>query len=320
MRGTFQDITELHKAHEERRHDQELLRLFIDCAPGAVAMFDRQMRYLAISKRYAAEYGLFDSDLVGRSHYDVFPDVPEVWKEIHQRCLAGAAERAEADRFTRADGTTDWVTWEIRPWYEVGGEIGGIVLFSEVVTGRTRAIQAVRDSEERFRAMFEHAPVGIVETDMRSGRFLRVNAKMCKIVGRSEAELLQLCWHDITHPDDVADDRVMVASVLTGESASYTREKRYVCPRGEARWVRITVARSDDRRDAPTAVGVIEDITELRRAIEALRGAEARARTMLDTVPVGVALVDETTGTIKSANAQLSRMFGFDDRELIGRS
>lgn len=134
----------------ERRRMQDL-RLFMEHAPAAIAMFDKDMRYIAASLRFKTDYGLGDRDLIGRSHYEVFPEIPERWKEIHRRCLAGAVERCDEDRFIREDGKTDWVRWEIRPWYERDGEIGGVILFSEVITERKQ----VEAELERYRLHLE---------------------------------------------------------------------------------------------------------------------------------------------------------------------
>ncbi len=127
------------RAEDARAESEQILRLFVEHAPAAIAMFDRDMNYIVASRRYLVDYALGEQGIVGRSHYEVFPEMPERWKEVHRRCLAGATERAEEDPFPRADGTLDWVRWEIRPWYERTGNIGGIVLFSEVITERKRA-------------------------------------------------------------------------------------------------------------------------------------------------------------------------------------
>ena len=114
------------------------MRLFVEHSPASIAMFDQEMKYIVASRRYLQDYGLGEQDLTGRFHYDVFPEITERLKEIHQRCLAGAIERAEEDLFPRPDGQTDWVHWEIHPWYEQEGKIGGIILFSEAITEPNR--------------------------------------------------------------------------------------------------------------------------------------------------------------------------------------
>lgn len=130
-----------------------LLRLFVENSPAAIAMFDREMRYIVASRRYLIDYDLGDQDVVGRSHYEVFPEIPERWKEIHGRCLAGGIERAEEDPFPRVSGKLDWVRWEIRPWHETTGEVGGIILFSEVITERKQAENQIRQQIDRLTAL-----------------------------------------------------------------------------------------------------------------------------------------------------------------------
>ncbi|MBI5943909.1 MAG: PAS domain-containing protein [Chloroflexi bacterium] len=146
----FHDITERKQAEDEMRRNEQIFRLFVEHSPAAIAMFDRDMKYIVASRRYQIDYDLGDQDVVGRSHYEIFPEMPERWKEIHRRCLAGATEKNEEDPFPRLSGKTDWVRWEIRPWYERTGEIGGIILFSEVITERKRAEEELRLHRDRL--------------------------------------------------------------------------------------------------------------------------------------------------------------------------
>ena len=128
----FMDVTQRKRTEEALRKTEERLRSFVEHSPVAVAMFDRQMRYLAVSGRFVADFRLGERDLIGRSHYDVFPEIPERWRRVHERCLAGAVERSDGEPFHRADGKIDWVRWEIRPWRDSAGEIGGLILSSEI--------------------------------------------------------------------------------------------------------------------------------------------------------------------------------------------
>jgi len=117
---------------------EELLKIFVKHVPAAVAMLDHDMRYLQASERWCADFSLDSSEILGHSHYEVFPDVPDRWKEIHRRALAGETLRADEDRWDRKGGTT-WLRWEIRPWQNQDGVPGGILIFSEDITHRKHA-------------------------------------------------------------------------------------------------------------------------------------------------------------------------------------
>ncbi|HXU13537.1 MAG TPA: PAS domain S-box protein [Terriglobales bacterium] len=143
----------------ERKHAEDLWKIFVKNVPAQVAMLDREMRYIQASDRWCSDYSLDASQLIGRSHYEVFPDVSPTWKEMHSRALEGEILRAEEDRWDRADGTTMWVRWEIRPWTTSNGDIGGIVIFAEDITRRKQMEEALSgmsrkliESQEQERA------------------------------------------------------------------------------------------------------------------------------------------------------------------------
>jgi PAS domain S-box-containing protein len=136
------------QAAENLRESESRLGLFIEHAPAALAMFDKRMCYLRASRRWRADYGLGDRDLNDVSHYDVFPEVPEEWKEAHRRGMAGEVVRADADRFQRADGSEQWIRWEVFPWRDAEGQVGGIVIFSEDITQRKQAEAALFENQK----------------------------------------------------------------------------------------------------------------------------------------------------------------------------
>ena len=142
--GTVQDITDRKKAEATVLEGKERLQLFIEHAPAALAMFDREMRYLYVSRRWRTDYGLGDVDLTGKSHYKIFPEIPEQWKEAHRQGLAGNVLHVETERFDRADGSVLWLQWEVRPWFNAAGAVGGIVIFTEDITERTKGEQRLQ--------------------------------------------------------------------------------------------------------------------------------------------------------------------------------
>lgn len=138
---------------------RDQLRQFVDRAPGAIAMFDTDMRYLAANHHYISDYGLREvqsgGTLTGRGHYEVFPEIPERWRALHRQVLAGETCQNDNDIFRRKDGSVEWVRWEMTPWFEADGAVGGAILFSEVVTSRKQSerLQAFRlDLADRLQA------------------------------------------------------------------------------------------------------------------------------------------------------------------------
>ncbi|MGE5472378.1 MAG: response regulator [Bacteroidota bacterium] len=123
------------------------MQQFIKQAPTCIAMFDPAMNYMATSDRWLAEYGDGLSSLVGRNHYELFPDLPEAWKDIHRQVLAGATVKNDEDPWPQADGRRRWLRWAAQPWYQPTGEIGGIIISAEDITARKRIEAELADAK-----------------------------------------------------------------------------------------------------------------------------------------------------------------------------
>ncbi len=147
--GTMRNITERKRIEDALRASQERMQLFISQAPTAIAMMDTKMRYMAASQKWLDDYGIAGRDVVGISHYDIFPEIGEEWKAIHSRCLAGAVESREEDKFERGDGTVQWLKWVVRPWYDIQGDIGGLLMFTEDIAEQKMVQEALRDAKEQ---------------------------------------------------------------------------------------------------------------------------------------------------------------------------
>jgi PAS domain S-box-containing protein len=211
------------------------------------------------------------AEVVGSSHYELFPNMPLRWHEIHARVLAGEELAEQEDSVPHEDGGTQCIRWSMKPWRTARGRIGGALLFSEVITEQVEAKRALADNEVRLRATFENAAVGIAHLSSNL-RWLRANEALCRILGWPINELLTKSLRDISHPDDLAIDLAQVEQMRAGKIDSYGMDKRYLCKDGTIAWGRLTV--SCVRRGDGSInffVAVVEDIRARKRAEQLLQ-------------------------------------------------
>lgn len=271
------DVSDRRQVEEALRAKETLLRQFVEHTPAAVAMFDRDICYLLYSRRWMIDYKLGDRDITGLSHYEVFPDIPDRWKEIHQRVLAGSVERCEEDAFVREDGSVEWIRWEVHPWRNDSGEIGGIIMFTEVITERKRTSVALQDSEQRYKSLIQKIQAAVIVHGADT-RIVTVNPLACQTFGLTEDEMLgkgsgdpvwRLLREDGTAlpVEDYPVNRVMATreplrSAVTGVLRP---------GRGEPVWVLVNADPVFDDGGAISEVIVtFVDISERKQAAEAL--------------------------------------------------
>jgi len=305
------EIRRRKRVEEALRESEEQLRLFIEHAPASLAMFDRSMRYLSASRRWLADYNLEQTDLTGLSHYEVFPEIPEYWKEVHRRGLAGEVVRADADRFDRADGSVQWLRWEVRPWREAAGDVAGIVIFSEDITERKRAEEMLSESEARFRALVQASSDAVYRMSPDWGQ-------MYQLRGRdfiSDTETTSNTWlQKYIHPDDQPLVTATINEAIRNKSI-FELEHRILRVDGSLGWTfSRAIPLQDQNGEIVEWFGAASDITERKQAEVLLRRQAELLHLSYDAI-----IVWPLGDGIESWNRGAEELYGYSQEEAMGQ-
>lgn len=264
--GTSSDISALYSRLElQRQENIFLVSGIINQSPAAMAMFDRDIKYIAASKKWYQDYGLTLESIIGKSHYEVFPEIGDDWKQIHQEALQGIVNRTEKARFPRENGTDQWIMWDVRPWYDLNGQVGGILMLTADLSEEVNSKIKLERSERKFRTAFEVSGSGMAMTDL-CGKWLSINSELKKILGYSQHDLIYHNIVEIVHPDDQISVRNSLASLDKGEIAQFIKELRFIDGRGEPVWILLAAAVASDENDQPESLILhLSDINLLKQ-------------------------------------------------------
>jgi PAS domain S-box-containing protein len=232
-------------------------------------IIDRDWRYVYLNDAAARHAQRAKDQLLGRTMMDCYPGIEstEVFGRL-QRCMETRQPQSMENEFTYPDGSTRWFALKIQAAPE------GVSVLSMDLTERRRAEEAVRLSEEKLRAAFEHAATGMALVGS-GGRCLRVNPALCRLVGYAEDELVSMTLRDITHPDELENGRDFIKELLAGEQLTYARERRCLHKSGEVVWVAWSVSQVRDAAGDPLYfVCQLQDLTGRKLAEEKQAKAE----------------------------------------------
>jgi PAS domain S-box-containing protein len=277
--GYVRDVTLRKQMEEKLTESVEMMRYIVKHDPNALAVYDLDLRYLAVSDRYLQDYNVREEDILGKHHYEVFPEMPQRWKEVHQRCLAGAIERNDDDYFERPDGSITYNRWECRPWYRADGKIGGMITYTEVTTERKLAEKKLRESERKFSLAFLSSPYAISITRLADGILMDINESFCTITGYKKDEVIGKTALELGLWVNV-DERAAVISDLQQGRPVTEREYLFRKKTGEI-ITGLFYAVIIDLQDETCILSSISDISERKRADEQIRASLAEKEVLL---------------------------------------
>ncbi|MGB9407821.1 MAG: PAS domain S-box protein, partial [Terracidiphilus sp.] len=318
------DVSVRHEAEKNRA----LLASVVESSSDAVHAVNLDGTVVSWNQGAEALFGYTNEEIIGKNIAMLAPDdrgqeVPSFMAVIAQGGLIGPF-----DTFLRSkDGRDIDVSLSISPIRNSDGEVVGASAIARDISQRKRAEAALRDSEERYRATFEQAPVGIVHTSF-GGKIEKCNARFAEIIGYPDGEVPGMTFEQLSPPEDMPRSRAELQPLSTGEAGSVSWEKRYIRKDGSLTWVKVTatIRRDSDRREQNHFV-IVEDINArkeaeelLAAAAEALRLSEERYRTIFQISLDCISITQQSDGRVVDVNQEFLRMFGYEREEVIGRT
>ena len=296
---------------------------FVQAAPFAFAVFDRDMVYHAHSERWVEDYNLDGTTLIGRSQYEVFPNMSGEWRDRYNKCLTGHVYESQESTFTKPSGQVEWIKWHMSPWTGKNGAIGGLILFTEFITQQKLKAKELQKNQQFLTAVLDSVQDGIVACDA-NGKLTLFNSATRALHGLPEQPIPAERWADhynLYHPDGkrrLATEDIPLFRALKGEKvqgaeiviAPTGREPRRIISRGQAL-----------RDGAGKVIGAgtsMNDITEQSKEEEELRGRELQFQKLYNETPVMLHSVNVDGELVRVSDYWLKTL-GYTREEVIGR-
>jgi len=286
--------------------------------PYAVAVLDTHMRYVAYSQRWLADYHLPETSLIGRSHYEIFPEISDEWKQMHRECLAGATLSRIDDPFPRQNGRIDYVTWKIEPWRSADDAIGGIIMYTTVSTQKVIAEKKNRRYEQEMLVLLESTKAIPWRIDYVTKQFTYMGSQIEQLLGYPAESLSGIeTWASHIHPDD-RELALETCRRMTEKGQDHDIEYRVITANGKILWLRDVVSVTKNTQDDVTALtGLFIDISEQKLSEERLRNSKQQYHAVIETSGDGFWLTD-SDGFILETNDTYAKLSGYSKEELVG--
>jgi two-component system cell cycle sensor histidine kinase/response regulator CckA len=312
------DITERKQGEVLLRESEEKYRSIVETANEGIWLVDNEACTSFVNQQMAAMLGYTVAEMLGRPAFDfIFPaDAAFVEQKIAQR-QQGTSDTNEF-RLRRKDGSAIVTLYNASPTKNQAGEVVGSLSMVIDITERKRAEEALRESEARFQSAFEHAPIGIALI-APDGRIVQVNHSFCEILGYTKEELLASDVLVITHKDDIVATIQHIRRLISGKVKTSQHERRFLHKLGHEVLALTNLSLMRDAENKPLyVIAQIQDITERKRAEEALGESEVRYRLLFESNPLPMWVYDLETLGFLAVNEAAIQHYGYSLKEFQG--
>jgi PAS domain S-box-containing protein len=305
------------RSKEQLTHSHDLMDYIISHARSAIAVHDRDLKYIYVSKPYLKEYKVKEHNVIGKHHYEVFPDLPQKWRDVHQRSLAGEVLSAEEDPYYREDGSVDWTRWECRPWYESDGSIGGIIIYTEVINERKEMEESLRKSEKLLSTHLLNTPVGALFWDL-DFKAVEWNPAAENIFGYTKEEAIGKHVTKLILPEDMKElvdgvfqDLLSDKGGTRSTNENITKDgRRIICD-----WYNTTLKDADGK--VTGVASLVHDITERVKTFDDFKVQKKFSEKIIQTSGAIIVGLDKNH-KINIFNKGAEIITGFKSKEVIG--
>jgi len=292
----------------------------VEALPVPMFVKSRDGRYLGVNRAWEEFFGVSRASFLGKQVEDLYPQNPaiaEMHLEMDGQLWRNPGGQSYEATVTARDGRLRDTIYYKATFANGSGEVAGLLGAIVDITARKQAEASLLESERRFRRTFELAGSGVAHIGM-DRRFIRVNRRLCEILGYPQAELLRLTGRQISHPDDLDVINAQRPRLYAGEVDSVRVEKRYLRKDGSIVWVSFTMVVERDAAGKPQyEIAFYDDITARKHAEAALRESEERFRSVVDSANEGILVYDKQLNVV-AGNLAAERILGLPLANIIG--
>jgi len=314
----FRNVTEEYELNESLESGQIFIQALLETLPDLVWVKNKEGVYLSCNAKFSRLFGAPEHEIVGKTDYDfVDKELADFFRENDLIALnAGKATINEETVTFADDGHSELLETIKTPMFDAHGQLIGILGVARDITQRYHMTAAL----EQFKTIFDESPLGVALIDSHTGQVYKVNEKFAAIAGRTMAEMIEIDWMSITHPDDIQEDLDQMALLNAGKISGFNMQKRYQQPNGRYIWIDMTIAPiTVEDKSQPRHLCMIQDISARKQLEDEALSTLQHLKLYREQTPL--AAIEWTTNfQVLDWNEAAEKMFGYSLDEVKGRN